>query len=368
MLKALIALLLKIVFFRGFAFYGYVLLKIVLLGVGSFALYVSVFLHEDQEGHLQNRIQELSNAIQEREKRSGSRLEAFFGRVADAVSRAFDRVFGKKLLSIRMVGVSTSLAFSGACLATVGVFGFLLNRIVRLPSSPDLLKFGGALLLLSIFLLILGLVLFVIAFLPTILPYTVIDIITLVPILTVTYITINVIRHHGPAQYVQNQAEIYTALIASTATDVALLVGIRKSIRWISEQVRPLRVLLVILGQIALVIVFVWFPQHEAGNLMVQYKWKLLPNFLLMISAFNVFTTIAASAFTVTLLIVLLHRVYWPVVERFFYQIARYKLVRNHVAMASLGAGCFVVVFPSLRGIIGAILAWLISFFSGERR
>jgi hypothetical protein len=367
-LKAFIALLLKIVFFRSFSFYGHVLLKIFLFGVGIFAFYVCLVLRKDQEGHLQNRIQELSDSIQELERRSGSRLEAFFGRIADAVSRAFDRVFGKRLLSIRMIGVSTSLAFSGACFAFVGLFGFLLSRAIGLPQSPELIKMGGALLLLSIVFLFVGFVFFVIALLPTILPYTVIDIITLIPILTFTYVTVQVVRHHAPAQTVQNQLELYAALIASTATDVILLIGIRQSIHWISEQVKPLRISLAILGQVGIVIFFVWLPEHVSGNLMIQYKWRIFPTFLLMTSGFNVFTAVAACAFVFTLLIVLLHRVFWPVVERFFYQITRYRLVRNHVAMATLGTACFIAVFPSLKGIMTGVLFWLISFFSGEKR
>src|ERR1700730_10063320 len=76
-------------------------LKLFVFVLGTFAFYVSLVLREDQERHLHNRIQELSNSIQEKEKLSGSRIEAFFNSVAAAVSRAFDRVFGKKLFSIR---------------------------------------------------------------------------------------------------------------------------------------------------------------------------------------------------------------------------------------------------------------------------
>jgi hypothetical protein len=111
-----------------------------------------------------------------------------------------------------------------------------------------------------------------------------------------------------------------------------------------------------------------WVPQDVAGRLMsFGHTTAQFPQFLILITAFDLLTAITASLFTLTLLGVLIHRAFWPVIGILVYQAARYRLVHNHKAMAMLGAGCVVVAFPSLQGLVGAILAWLIVFFAGEK-
>jgi len=214
--------------------------------------------------------------------------------------------------------------------------------------------------------LIIGLGLFIVGALPWLFPYTFAQILSLLPVSMFTLGFILLARRHEP---LQDRFVMLAALFASTLSDVVLLVGVRQSVRWISERVRPLRIFLVILGQIALVALIVWLPESVGLKSAVRnHYWKLFPQSLFLVSLLNVFTAIAACAFILTLLVVLLHRIYWPIIENLFYQIVRYKIVRNHTAMASLGAACYAFAFPSFRGVIYAVLAWLISVFSGETR
>lgn len=162
------------------------------------------------------------------------------------------------------------------------------------------------------------------------------------------------------------QLEELAALSVAVLSDIGLFVAVRQSVRWISAEVRPLKICLAILAQIAAVFLFVWLPIEVAAHLTVKYGWKIFPQFLFGVGAFNVFTAVAACAFILTLVALLLHRLFWPIIGRLFYQIARYKVVRNHKAMASLGAICMVFAFPSLRGVVAGLLGWLVTAFSGE--
>jgi len=76
--------------------------------VGAFAYYAAFFMYEDEQGKWQSRIEALWITVNDQEKVAGSRASALFDRVAAVVTGAFDRVFGSKLISIQLLGVSTS--------------------------------------------------------------------------------------------------------------------------------------------------------------------------------------------------------------------------------------------------------------------
>jgi hypothetical protein len=85
---------------------------------GSLAYYIAFFMYEDGEGKLQNRMEQLWIAVNDKKKITGSMASALFNKVASVVARAFDRVFGSKLISLQLVGVSV-------CYALAGLFLFL---------------------------------------------------------------------------------------------------------------------------------------------------------------------------------------------------------------------------------------------------
>jgi hypothetical protein len=263
-----------------------------------------------------------------------------------------------------MIGVSSSYAFAGFFLTGGFVFAFLLHRLRALPSLPANLppNMDFSLSLITALCLFVGIMLFVLAALPSILPSALSRFLSLLPCLVFLLGIIQMVRKHLP---LNGQLEMLAALLLSLLSDVVLFVAVRQSIRWISVQLRPLRVCLVISGQIALIFLIVWLPQEISGRLSVKYGWKVIPQFLIMISGFNVFTAIAACIFILVLSGVLIHHLFWPFVSRLFYQVARYRLVRNHKAMASLGAICMIFAFPSLRGLVAGILGWL-QFFQAK--
>src|SRR5437879_6014623 len=102
-------------------------MRSVSLAVGLLALYVAAFLYEDEEGRLQNRLQDklekLWITIDDLTGTALARHTVFMRSVAVLITYAFDRLFGRRLLSMRAVGTSVCLTFASICL---GIPGFLL--------------------------------------------------------------------------------------------------------------------------------------------------------------------------------------------------------------------------------------------------
>ena len=337
-----------------------------LLLVGATAFYIALFLHEDEEGRIHDRLERLWVAIDDRRHTTGSKATAVFNKVGEAVSKAFDRVLGKRLFSVQMLGVSTSLALAGFFLACGFLFGFLLRRLYGLPTLPSNLpaSITASLLLITMFCLVIGFVLLVIASLPSLLPSQLARFVSTTPAVLTIYAAIRSLQQH---KHMGHLLIILTALAVSTAVDIGLLVLVRRSIRWISNAVQPpLSMFAIAFSHLLVALMVLWLPVHASGVIALRYGWKLPSEFLIALGCFNIFTALAASAFTLTLVAVLVHRLFWPFTERLFYQVVRYRVVRNHTAMASLGAACCVLAFPSIRGLAMGILGWLITIFSAK--
>src|SRR5258708_14664775 len=88
-------------------------LRVLAAIIGSLAFYVRLFMYEDEEGKWQNRIDKLWVAIDDRAKLTGSKTSALFNKVAAVVTRAFDGIFGRKLLSFQFIGVSSCYSLAG---------------------------------------------------------------------------------------------------------------------------------------------------------------------------------------------------------------------------------------------------------------
>jgi hypothetical protein len=135
--------------------------------------YLSCFMYEDAEGKWQNRIETVWVAIDDREKLSGSRTSALFNTVAAIVTRGFNRILGRKIFSFQFIGVSSSYSFAGMFLS-YGVFflhiSFVAVSSAAAPLPEAVSRAVGAASLLGLGCLIIGLVCFLLAALPSLVP------------------------------------------------------------------------------------------------------------------------------------------------------------------------------------------------------
>lgn len=79
---------------------------------GLYLWYLTYVMRETTEGKWVNRIEELWVRIDDRSKVSGSKTKLVFSAVATKVTKILDQVFGVRIISPRVVGVSGSLSFA----------------------------------------------------------------------------------------------------------------------------------------------------------------------------------------------------------------------------------------------------------------
>jgi hypothetical protein len=97
----------------------YTVLKIVIFSGGIFLVYVGVFLKEDSEGKLQNSLEVLWVSINDQESVSISKNVAFLRTVASVLTRGLDRLLGEHLFSLRALAVSSCYSLGSIFLSWV---------------------------------------------------------------------------------------------------------------------------------------------------------------------------------------------------------------------------------------------------------
>jgi hypothetical protein len=317
--------------------------------VGVLSYYAAFFMYEDEEGKWQNRIEELWVAINDREKLAGgSQASAFFNKVADVATRGFNRVLGRRLFSLQLVGVSSSYSFAALFLGLGFFVMMFLSRKSRLGAPlPHAAEYSY----LSHFLLIIGSICLLLAGLPALVRSRWAVALSLFPISCVVLGLIRFITTHGVDK---GQFEMVVALAVSILSDILLLALVRFTLRRVSADPSLPRIAIAVLMQAGIIFLLIVTPWETLGHL-----YGPAERVVVAVGVFNAFTGIASSVFFLMLLFVLLHRVTWPVLSRLFYSLARHEAVHNRKIMAGLGTGCFIFAFPLMSSHIAKVLEWL---------
>lgn len=322
--------------------------------LGTFAYYVAFFMYEDQEGEWQNRVESLWVAINDHENLTGSKASAVFDKVSAVATSVFDRIFGQKLFSFQLIGVSTSYSYASLFLG-LSILFTVLFRPARL-TAPLPANLDDALSTVKIGCFVIGCIFLLFAALPSLLPSRWSNGLSLLPFLVVLSGLVKLILSHRATG---DQLMMFAILIAGILSDVLVLTLIRYTVRRISTAPTLSRVAIAISAQIALITFLVVAPIEASGPLIVKFGNRLMFKTLLWLGVFNLFTGLLASVFLLLLFTVMLHRVTWPILGKLIYPLARYEVLRNHIAMAGIGTACFMFAFPLMPNAIKGILEWL---------
>src|SRR6266487_5248018 len=99
--------------------------------LGAILIYSALFLYKEEEGGLENRIEQWWQRIRDLHAHAISLETAFLKVVADVTSKGFDKLFGERLFGLK--AVTTSICYSQAAI-------FLLLTIRRIhyayPTAP----------------------------------------------------------------------------------------------------------------------------------------------------------------------------------------------------------------------------------------
>src|ERR1700739_4012901 len=95
---------------------------------GVLALYLAIFMYEDEEGALQDRVDQLWVQIHDRKQRSHQRIVSFLSTAGEALNKGLDRLFGSKLISLQAASISMCYSMAGLYLITFQSDSFVINR------------------------------------------------------------------------------------------------------------------------------------------------------------------------------------------------------------------------------------------------
>lgn len=315
--------------------------------MGLVILYLTFVMEETAEGVWVNRIEALWIDLDDRRRSVGETTVLVFNAVAIAISQLFDRSFGAKLLSLRSIGVSSSLSFTSFFFTLALVLEGLCYLIERNSGAvkPELLNQIPLLVILGAVLLILAVISAALALLPMLLRSRAWAWISCLPAILLLLATGELIRNGiGDTK----QYGLLAALIVSVISDVLLLMLVRRSLLWISERTSLARLVCVLTVQvIALLMIFVipyrlpivWYPKL-AGTSTGQT--------LFVLAIFNLPTAFASIAFICGICIVLTHQLVWPLLSKIIYILTRNEVLDKRKTLRSFGLLC--VAYAAFKG------------------
>ena len=310
------------------------------LAVACISFYLAFFLYEDEEGALRNRIDDLWIAVDERAKVTDSRSTALFNKIAQKLVAASVAVFGEALVSVRMFAVSTNLSLAGA-----GLTGVILCLTIYREyfSGRDLsILFVGSLVFLAIAMVVIRF------------PRRWVAAAACVPFWAAVCLVLKAVAGrvgsfgwYGPPNafemdMIQDLAEaVPFALIFSLLSDVLAIVAIRKLFASIAKSLSFVHILKLIglLFTILLVIgpglcIGLAALSYEISNSQLQDTFQAG---VIWVGLLNATTALYCLVPVIMLIVVLLHRIIWPLLGRLIYPFTRFGILVNRKAMASIG-------------------------------
>jgi hypothetical protein len=312
--------------------------------LGWLLMYCAVFLYEDQEGRVQNKIVEWWVKVDDARIVAHSRAAAFLTAVARLTARGFDRVLGERLISLRFAGVSLCLSIASVSLITA--FGTI--RLHQSPRGPLFLSaclvaaalvpaFGESRWVLRLW----GLLLFVAVLRPF------------------GYLLFILYSVRGIAFAGRTLGYVALPLAVSFACDVSYVSLTRWMLRKVSSGSRVYEV--VLLAAVNLLILYLIFLGPIQLGAKVSQYWQGGGAAIMLSFCLNAIDFFAGSAALLLAVSLLIHRLFWPVVEKPLYALQRYGVISNKKLL--WGAGLALAFLPTHMAV--GVLRLLIEKLAG---
>ena len=293
-------------------------------------------MKETTEGKWVNRIEELWIATDDKRKSTGERTVVLFNAIAAKISRAMNRIFGPRPISIKMIGVSSSLSFSSLFLVLAATLGFICIVILTNSTTlkPELVRQVPLLMLLDIGFLFLGavcglLVLFTVSYKSHLLEW-----LSCTPAILWA---VCMIRFHLLVHTMGNPYGIGAALSISVASDILLLVLIRKSLQWIESDTTLLKMLIALALQALTFVLIFLIPLRLPTAWHPEMAKTMTGQFLFALAMFNLPTVLASLVFGTCVLFVTLHLQFWPFINAVNYVLVRKEVLDKRKTVRLLG-------------------------------
>jgi len=320
-------------------------LRVVAMAFGLLLISLASLTYEDEENRLQSKVEDWWIQIDDKRTASLSWATLFIQGVARLTDRLFDRIFGKRLFSLRVVGVSILFSIASAFLS-VSIFSFLGHN--KIPSSSNLGMFAWF-LRFSVF-----------ALLPAIsespsLPWKP----WLPRLLRLFWYVLLIFLMLSVTSFLTFLAKSKSAITAQSAMnflgllfaigfafDVVYIAFTRWVLRRVSMTNRAAGILFWIFVQCFFLATLIVLPPY-AGVKLFQHA-NVVGGAFLFSFFLNSVDVVAASAALILTVLLLVHRLIWPVLQRPLYAIQRFDVIRRKRWLWGLGVGLIAVAVPGL--------------------
>lgn len=319
---------------------------------GGLLLYLAFFLHEDLEGTIQNRLETIWCDIDDQSKRAGGRWRAILQECGSLTVSTFNRIFGPHYISVQSVGTSLFL----------GLSSWLMLLVVT----------SNATVLWPIIWLAITLT---IGALPAIAPktwarkLTAISAALVFPIFALALFFPRVFYpmfFPGDTVPSEGSFDLDVFRIAIGMAGAAAVGGVLLDTLWVAANRKLLDAALSSPSTTAIVL-WAAVATLSAGLLFVpsSYQWTLmittglsLPQALLRSLAYGalcsrLFTSAVSLLMLAIFLILMIHRVIWPVLGHIVYPLQRFGIFSHRKYLG--GAGVLLITHEGW----GTLVKWL---------
>jgi len=317
---------------------GLLLGRVLIAGVGFLFVYIALFLHEDEEGNLQNRLVELWATIYDLSKEAHSRNVLLAKESLALINRGLNSLFGEKLFSLR--SLSGAIYFSLASLS-VGLNLSFLNFDMAIRDSEIRGEDYIRAMIFPTITIILGILSITIqrklwlyiwssgSFIATILS------------------TWGYMRGWSVDSPSKEIIIIILVVWAGILCDLAFLALNRYLIRIASQLNSIMHIIAMIMVNIFLAVAYIspayWIRGHSVGFMEIPVGYVFF-----LLSSTNLVTAFWALLIIFLLLVAFLHRLFWPFIERPLYAITRHEIARKPI----------LLLVPAILLLTWAIPAW----------
>lgn len=311
---------------------------------------IALFLTEDQEGKIQNRLEELWVRVDDLSTGAMRWEAALMQQASKMLTNALDGLFGQKLWSWRAVATSTGLSSTSIC---VGLF--LTEIYVNHSHSPYGLVWVAVFCALS-----------------SVAPGK----LRFLALLSAPLLAIWVVLQTDSQEYhyVKTTAVVGTTVVmaGSVLSDFFAIMIIRVLLKRSSELRSTWKLVSVMLLEscigFALVAVFIIYlinPSAIARFMLAcseHFRWDNddwqttalsgLWVFVFDVSVSNLITALMCILVVLLLVAALIHRLMWPVLARPIYALQRFGVIRHPKLLAALSAICLLFAWPHSSAVV----------------
>ena len=159
-----------------------------------------------------------------------------------------------------------------------------------------------------------------------------------------------------PSSSLLEEATVFVVVCTvSVICDFSFITLNRLGLRWIELSNSFGSSIAIVLSNCALAALYIWIPLWSSGS--IGFLESTLKEHVgSLIAEGNILTALVAIIFVALALIMIIHRLAWPLVKRVVYASARYGIFRHKKALALAGTALLSTVFPGVGGAIKRLI------------